>query len=94
MPRLAEQDVELENGAELSQGKTSPPDNVWYSSVFLDAGEGFPLLAVPLHGHVQPTCWASSMSGQDYSGLMAAVGVEKANVIKQRDLGKQTGYIC
>lgn len=25
MPRLAEQDVELENGAELSQGKTSPP---------------------------------------------------------------------
>lgn len=54
MPRLAEQDVELENGAELSQGKTSPPDNVWYSSVFLDAGEGFPLLAVPLHGHVQP----------------------------------------
>lgn len=94
MPRLAEQDVELENGAELSQGKTSPPDNVWYSSVFLDAGEGFPLLAVPLHGHVQPTCWASSTSGQGYSGLMAAVGVEKANFIKQRDLGKQTGYIC
>lgn len=94
MPRLAEQDAGLGNGAELSQGKTSPPSNVWYSSVFLDAREGFPLLAVPLHGHVQPTCWAWSMSGQGCSGLMAAVGVEKGNVVKQRDLGKQTGYIC
>lgn len=90
---LPEQDSELGNGAELSQeGKISPSD-VWYSRVFLDAREGFPLLAVPLHGHVQLKCWAWSMSGQACSRLVAAGGVGKGNVIKERDLGKQTGYI-
>lgn len=89
---LPEQDAELGNGAELSQGKMCPPGNVCCSRVFLDAREGFPLLAVPLHGHVQLMCWAWSTSGQGCNGLVAAGAVGKGNVIKERDLGKQTGY--
>lgn len=91
---LPEQDAELGNGAELSQGKINISCRPCVCSrVFLDAREGFPLPAVPLHGHVQLMCWAWSRSGQGCSGLVAAGGVGKGNVIKERELGKQSGYI-
>lgn len=64
-----------------------------YPRLFSDARGGFSLLAVPLHCHVLPTCWDRSSVGQGCSRLRLVIGVEKGNIIKQRGLRKETGYI-
>lgn len=94
---LPEQDAELGNGAELSQGKINISSRQCVCSrVFLDAREGSPLPAVPLHGHVQLMCWAWSTSGQGCSGLQ--VVWEREMLSRRESWGSKvdtsTRYFC
>lgn len=65
---------------------------MWYSRVLLDAREDFLLLAVPLHGHVQLMCWAWSMSGQGYSGLVDEMLSRRETWGSELDIS--TRYFC